>query len=113
MTRFVRWQLNLESEENMKRGRRPDIFDKEAMLEGVVAAGCPKAYADAYLGDFKLFVPLLLRELGEQEVLRTVNTARLELGLKEEDTYWKDGAKYFVQWATNAIDAYKASKGLD
>ena len=89
--------------------RRPDIFDRDRFEEGLRAAGCP----DAYAGDFKLFVPLLLRELGEDEVLKIVNAPRLELGLKEQDTYWKDGARYFVAWARNAIEEYKASKAID
>ena len=92
--------------------RRPDLFDKARVREGIVRAGCPEAYADAYLGDLKLFVPLLFRELGAERVLEIVNGARRELGLKDEDTYWKDGAKYFTKWAADAIDAYKASKGL-
>ncbi len=92
--------------------RRPDLFDKSRVRDGLVQAGCPEAYADAYLGDLKLFVPLLIRELGAAEMLRMVNATRTELGLKDEDTYWKDGAKYFVQWATNALEAYKASKKL-
>lgn len=90
--------------------RRPDLFDKGRVREGIIKAGCPEAYADAYLIDMKLFVPLLFRELGADEVLRLVNATRTELGLKDEDTYWKDGAKYFVQWATDALEAYKASK---
>jgi hypothetical protein len=92
--------------------RRPDLFDKARVRAGLISAGCPEAYADAYLGDLKLFVPLLFRELGPDGVLRLVNGTRQELGLKEEDTYWKDGAKYFVQWATDSIEAYKASKRI-
>jgi hypothetical protein len=92
--------------------RRPDLFDKARVRDGIIKAGCPEAYADAYLGDLKLFVPLLLRELGEDEVLNLVNATRAELGLKAEDTYWKDAAKYFVKWATESLEAYKASKKL-
>ena len=92
--------------------RRPDLFDKARVRDGIIRAGCPEAYADAYLGDLKLFVPLVLRELGPERVLQIVNGTRRELGLKDEDTYWQDGAKYFTQWATDAIEAYKGSKGL-
>ena len=92
--------------------RRPDVFDREAFEESLRRNGCPEAYVDAFVGDFKLFVPLLFRELGTKRVLKLVNEARVELGLKERDTYWPDGARYFVGWATDALDAYKQSKGL-
>jgi len=92
--------------------RRPDVFDREAIGAALRTHGCPEAYVDPYLGDFKLFVPLLFRRLGAEKVLELVNDARLELGLKERDTYWPEAAKYFVGWATDALDAYKASKGL-
>lgn len=92
--------------------RRPDVFNREELEAGLRANGCPEAYVDAYVGDFKLFVPLLFRELGAEKVLALVNGARLELGLKERDTYWPEGAKYFVGWAHDAIEAYKQSKGL-
>lgn len=88
----------------MRYGRRPAIFDKQVMQQGLIEAGCPEAFADAYLGDLKLFVPLVLRELGPQQMLEIVTRARPELGLKDEDSYWKDGAKYFSRWATNAIE---------
>ncbi len=91
--------------------RRPDVFDRSALEQSLGEHGCPEPYVDAFVGDFKLFVPLLFRELGTDAVLRAVNSARVELGLKERDTYWPDAARYFVGWATDAIDAYKASKG--
>lgn len=92
--------------------RRPDVFDREMFEQALRDQGCPSAYVDAFVGDFKLFVPLLFRELGRDKVLHLVNGARIELGLKERDTYWPDAAQYFVGWAADAIEAYKGSKGL-
>jgi hypothetical protein len=92
--------------------RRPDVFDRDPFEQALADQGCPSAYVDAFVGDFKLFVPLLFRELGREKVLDLVNGARLELGLKERDTYWPDAARYFVGWAADAIEAYKGSKGL-
>jgi hypothetical protein len=31
---------------------------------------------------------------------------------KPVDTYWPQSVKYIVNWATQAIDRYKVSKGL-
>jgi hypothetical protein len=92
--------------------RRPDVFDRTAFERALHEQGCPAQYCEAYAGDFKLFVPLLFRALGREKVLELVNDARLELGLKERDTYWSEAARYFVGWATDAIAAYKGSKGL-
>jgi hypothetical protein len=84
--------------------RRPDVFDRGGIEQALRKHGCPEPYVDAFVGDFKLFVPLLFRQLGKDRVLETVNSARIELGLKERDTYWQDAARYFVDWANDAID---------
>lgn len=99
-------------ERTARRGRRPDVFDRAQLEDGLRRHGCAEPYIDAYVGDFKLMMPLLLRELGANGVLAVVNRSRPELGLKDQDSYWDEGAKYFVGWATDVIEAYKASKGL-
>jgi hypothetical protein len=92
--------------------KRPEMLSEEIFRESLQEQGCHPEYVDAYLGDCKLLVPLLIRELGETRFLEFVNQSRSELGLKPVDTYWPQSVKYIVNWATQAIDRYKVSKGL-
>jgi hypothetical protein len=96
----------------MAKGKRPEILSEEAFREFLHEQECHPKYVDAYLDDCKLLVPLLIREVGETRFLELVNQSRSELGLKPVDTYWPKSVKYIVNWATQAIDRYKASKGL-
>ena len=90
--------------------KRPEMLSEEVFRESLHEQGCHPKYVDAYLGDCKLLVPLLIREVGETRFLEVVNQCRTELGLKSVDTYWPQSVKYIVSWATKAIDGYKANK---
>lgn len=89
--------------------KRPEMLSEETFR---TEQGCHPKYIDAYLGDCKLLVPLLIREVGEARFLELVNRSRSEIGLKPVDSYWPQSVKYIVTWATQAIDCYKASKRL-
>ena len=93
--------------------KRPELLSEEVFRASLEEQGCHPEYIDAYLGDCKLLVPLLIREVGETRFLVLVNQSRTELGLKPEDSYWPQSVKYIVRWATQAIDRYKASKKLN
>jgi hypothetical protein len=93
--------------------KRPEMLSEEIFRESLQKQGCHPEYVDAYLGDCKLLVPLLIREVGETRFLELVNQSRSELGLKPVDTYWPQSVKYIVNWAAQAIDHYKSSKRLN
>lgn len=92
--------------------KRPEMLSEETFRTSLQEQGCHPKYIDAYLGDCKLLVPLLIREVGEARFLELVNRSRSEIGLKPVDSYWPQSVKYIVTWATQAIDCYKASKRL-
>ncbi len=87
--------------------QRPQIFDRKAFERSLRDQGCPESLIAPNASDFKLFVPVVLRYLGEDELVRIMNRARPELGLGEQDTFWHQAAKYFVGWAEEEIEAYK------
>ena len=45
--------------------KRPEMLSEEVFRESLHEQGCHPKYVDAYLGDCKLLVPLLIREVGE------------------------------------------------
>jgi hypothetical protein len=60
--------------------------------------------------DFKLFVPVALRYLGEKKLFQIMKDTRSELTLGEQDAFWREAAKYIVGWAEEQIKEYKAQK---
>ncbi|GAC1566155.1 MAG: hypothetical protein NVS3B14_06650 [Ktedonobacteraceae bacterium] len=94
----------------MANAKRPEMLSEEVFRESLRQQGCHPKYIDAYVGDCKLLVPLLIREVDEDKFLDLANRCRAELGLKPIDTYWPQSVRYIVSWATEAIEKYKASK---
>ena len=94
----------------MAKAKRPNMLSEGVFRASLHEQNCHPKYVDAYLGDCKLLVPLLIREIGEEQFLEIANKSRAELGLKPVDTYWPQSVKYIVTWAKKEIEDYKASK---
>lgn len=90
--------------------RRPDVFNQAAFQESLRRLGCTESFISPITSDFKLFVPLALRELGEQQLVEIANKSRMELKLGEQEDAWKVVARYIVAWAEDELDKYKAQK---
>ena len=90
--------------------RRPDLFDKEAFQESLRRQGCAESFVAPITSDFRLFVPLVFRGLGQKKILSIVEQARSELKLGEQEPAWREAAKYIVGWSDEQIEAYKAQK---
>ena len=90
--------------------KRPQIFDQEAFEESLRRQGCTESFIKPITSDFRLFVPIVLRYLGEDKLFQVVNSTRNELKLREQDPAWREAAKYIVRWAEEQIEEYKAHK---
>ena len=58
--------------------RRPNVFDRGALEESLRKQGCAQSFISPAISDFRLFVPLVLRHLGEQQLLEIVEEARCQ-----------------------------------
>ncbi len=90
--------------------RRPNVFSQEEFQASLKRQGCPDNFVKSTTSDFRLFVPLALRELGAEKLCAIAERARAELKLGEQQAFWRDEARYIVGWAEEQIDAYKADK---
>lgn len=90
--------------------KRPDPFDKSALEEALLELGCPCSFLSTTISNYRLFVPLLLAELGEERVFQIVYGARSELGLGDQETAWRTSVKHLVAWAEASLAAYKARR---
>jgi hypothetical protein len=93
--------------------RRPDVFDREGLEGSLRRQGCAESFISPTVSDFRLFVPLLLSRLGEEEVFRIVNEARDEFGLGEQEPAWRTAVRYIVGWAEEVLEEYKSQRGLE
>lgn len=89
---------------------RPDVFNQKAFEEALSLHGCPETFIQPTVSGYKLFVPLLIRELGEDKMLEIVENNREELLLGDAKAAWQTSIKYIVAWAEEQIETYKAQK---
>jgi hypothetical protein len=87
-----------------KRAKRPQIFDQVTFEELLRQQGCIESFVGPITSDFKLFVPIALRYLGEDKLFQIVNNVRSELKLGEQDPAWREAVKYIVGWAEEQIE---------
>lgn len=90
--------------------RRPNLFSQEEFQASLRRQGCPESFVSPITSDFRLFVPLLIREIGKDKLFEIVDHARDELGLRDQEEAWRVAAKYIIGWAGEQIEEYKAQR---
>jgi len=93
--------------------RRPDLFNQDELEEILREQGCPESFVSTAVSNFRLFVPLLFAQLGEERVFDVLYAAHRDLGLGEQKSAWRSSAKYLVAWAERELELYKARRGVD
>jgi len=93
--------------------RRPDLFNQASVEETLREQGCPESFISTAVSNFRLFVPLLFAELGEDRTFDLLYAAHQDLGLGEQKSAWRSSAKYLVAWAERELELYKTRRGLD
>lgn len=90
--------------------RRPNVFSQDEFQASLRRQGCAESFIAPITSDFRLFVPLLIREIGEEKLFAIVERARDELKLGDQQPAWREAAKYIVGWAEEQIDEYKSQR---
>ncbi len=90
--------------------RRPEIFDQQAFEQALRQVGCPENFIKPAVADFRLFVPIIFKELGEEKLLEIIVRVSPEIGLGIAKPAWKFVLKYLVDWAEQEIENYKLQK---
>lgn len=93
----------------MKPARRPDIFNRDAIIESFVQQGLARSMAEPLAGDLKLMIPMLIRELGAERIDEIVQRVAPEFHLSPT-TFWPNLTPRVVQWAEDELAQYKARK---
>lgn len=90
--------------------RRPDIFNQRAFEDWLRQQGCVESMIAPISSDMRLFVPIALREMGEERLFQAAELSRHELGLGPQAEFWRQVAHYACAWAEDQLEAYKAAK---
>lgn len=86
--------------------RRPNVFSQDDFQASLRRQGCPESLVFPITSDYCLFVPLLIRELGEESLFTIADHAKDELGLGDQKEFWQVAAKYIVGRAEEKISEY-------
>ena len=90
--------------------RRPNVFSQDEFQASLRRQGCAESFVSPITSDFRLFVPLLIREIGEEKFFKIVDSAREELGLGEQEAAWQVATRYIVGWAEEQVEQYKSQR---
>ncbi len=90
--------------------KRPNIFSQSEFENSLRRQGCSESFIKPITSDFRLFVPVVLRHLGEEKLFDILKNSRTELKLGEQDPAWHEAVKYIVGWAEEQINGYIAQK---
>lgn len=90
--------------------KRPNVFDQEGFQASLRHQGCPESFISPITSDFRLFVPLVIRHLGDNGMFEIVENARAELNLGPQESVWRVACKYIAGWAEEQVDQYKTQK---
>jgi len=75
---------------------RPNVFDKRVFQDALRQQGCPENFIEPATSDYRLFVPMVFAELGEEGVLRIVQKQSSALGLGDATSAWQTVLKYLI-----------------
>ena len=68
--------------------KRPDVFNQQAFEGSLRRQGCAESFISPTVSDFRLFVPVIIRELGEGGILEIMEKNRAEIHLGDAKTAW-------------------------
>lgn len=92
-----------------KKARRPDVFDRDVIVERFIEQGLARSVAEPLASDLRLIIPILISELGTERINEILQRRVPELHLSET-TFWPNLTPHVVRWADDELDAYRARK---
>lgn len=87
-----------------------DLFNRQAFEESLRRLEAPDQALSPLINDFRLFVPLLIKTLGEEQFLEIIARSSADLGLNAQPESWKTTIKYLVRWAQEEIRLYEPTQ---
>jgi site-specific recombinase XerD len=84
-----------------------DLFNRQAFESSLRRLGVPDQALSPLINDFRLFVPLLIKTLGEEQFLKIIARSSADLRLNSQPESWETTIKYLVQWAQEEIRLYE------
>jgi hypothetical protein len=86
------------------------VFSQEQLEASLRGQGCPESFVSPIVSDFRLFVPVVLSQLGEDGILNLVEQQRESLGLGPQEPAWRMAARFIAGWAQECVQSYQSEK---
>lgn len=83
--------------------QRPDFFDREKLEQILREQGCSESWVDTIVSNFRLILPVLLKELGTDGIAGIMLREQSTYGRHSPEDVWRNIAKPLVAWATDML----------
>ena len=93
-----------------QRKIRPDVFNRRTLEDSLRRQKVPESLIAPIVSDYRLLMPLLIRETSEEAFFQIASEHRNELKLKPQTDLWKRAIHHLVIWADEEIRRYIEKK---
>ncbi len=88
-----------------------DLFNRQAFESSLRRLEVPEQDLSPLIDDFRLFIPLLIKTLGEEDLLGIIAKGSADLRLNAQPKSWETTIKYLMRWAQAEIRLYEPTQG--
>jgi hypothetical protein len=86
------------------------VFELDDIRTALQEQGVPQGSIDPTISFMRLVIPLVIRQVGTDGIVRYFGDATAELRLVEQPGWDKNMAPYIVEWAKSCLEKYKADR---
>jgi hypothetical protein len=91
-------------------GQRPRVFELDHIRAVLREQGVPQGSIEPTISFMRLVIPLVIRQVGADGIVRAFGDAAAELRLIEQPGWDNNMAPYIVTWASACLEKYKAGR---
>jgi hypothetical protein len=90
--------------------QRPRVFELDDIRAALREQGVPDGSIEPTISFMRLVIPLVIRQVGADGIVRIFGDAAAELRLIEQPGWDKNMAPYIVNWASAWLERYKTDR---
>jgi integrase len=103
-------QVSIIPKKHKQRKIRPDVFNRRPFEDSLRRQNVPESLIAPIVSDYRLLMPLLIREVGEAAFFKIALEHRNELKLGPQTDLWKRAIHHIVAYADEEIESYIKKK---
>ncbi len=104
------WEKHRTRTVKRRRKTRPDVFNRQKFEDSLRRQHVSESLISPIVSDFRILMPLLLQDVGEEEFFTRVEKYRERLQLGPQKELWQRAIKHIVEWAKEQITDYQETR---